>query len=193
MANTNSPKGFKPVGKVGSEAYNGGLSPLPLASGYNTAIYAGDAVTRISTGYINKAGAGDTIIGIAAGVEWVGSDGVPRKQNYWPASTATLGSQDATIYVQADPMLEVEARFTNATTVPTTALIGEVFNLVDAGGSAATGISGEGIDISATGSTSAKTFRFVRFAPRADNDTASAYSVGVFQIALHQNNSLTGV
>lgn len=192
MSNTNSPRGFKPIGKVGGATYNGAVTPYRIASAYNTAIYAGDAVKLLSTGYINKAAAGDQIRGIVVGFEWTGSDGIPRKQNYWPASTATLASQDAIAYVIDDPEVEFEAVFTNSTSTPAVADIGALFDLYDAGGSASTGISGEGIDYT-TLATTTKVFRFQRFVPRADNDTASAYSRGVFVAALHDYRVNTGI
>lgn len=193
MANENTPRGFKPVRQQGSNAaWNGALTPYRIASGYATAIYTGDVVKLVTAGVIQKASAGDQMRGVFMGAKWVGTDGVPRFSPYWPASTAVLASGYAEALVVDDPNVIFEAVFTNSTSVPAVADIGATFDLYDAGGSAATGLSGEGIDFT-TLATTAKQFRFMDFVQRPDNDQAAAYSRGLFAPDLHDFRVNTGI
>ena len=52
MANKDAPFGLRPVGELGSDVNNGGTSKYLIASGYGTAIYKGDAVVMLATGYV---------------------------------------------------------------------------------------------------------------------------------------------
>lgn len=192
MPNENTPRGFKPMRMQGGAVWNGAQTPYRLASGYGTAIYAGDVVKLVTAGTIQKAAAGEQMRGVVLGFQWVGADGVPVYSQYWPASTATLGSNPATAFVVDDPNVLFEAVFTNSTSVPAVADIGAIFDLFDAGGSAATGISGEGIDYT-TLATTAKQWRFMDFVARPDNDVAAAYSRGIFAPDLHDFRVNTGI
>jgi hypothetical protein len=76
--------------------------------------------------------------------------------------------------------------------VPATADIGANFNLYDSGGSAASGLSGEGVDYS-TLTTATAQFNLIEYVQRADNDTTSAYSRGQFIPKSHDFNVTTGI
>ena len=192
MSNTNTPRGFKPLRYVDNRPFSGGFNTYRIASGYATNIFAGDVVKLLTTGYINKASAGDQMRGVALGFRWTASNGVPQWSAYWPASTVTFNSLDAVIEVIDDPKVIFEAVFTNSTSVPATADIGANFNLIDNGGSTATGLSGEGIDYT-TLTTSAAQFNLIEYVTRIDNDTTSAYSRGQFLPKLHDFNVTTGI
>lgn len=192
MANENTPRGFKPMRMQGGAVWNGSLTPYRLASAYGTAIYTGDVVKLVTAGTIQKAAAAEQMRGVVMGFQWVGADGIPVYSQYWPAGTVTLGSNPATALVVDDPDVLFEAVFTNSSSVPSIAAIGANFDLYDAGGSAATGISGEGIDFT-TLTTSAAQFRFMDFVARPDNDVAAAYSRGIFAPALHDFRVNTGI
>jgi hypothetical protein len=192
MANTNSPNGFKPLGSVYGAPYSGALSTYKLPSGYGTAVYPGDVVKFLTTGYVAKAAAGDQFRGIAVGFSWIGTDGRPNTLRYWPASTVTFGAADVSVQVIDDPNVLFEAQFGNSTSVPAFADQGATFNLFDAGGNTSFATSGEGVDYT-TLNTTALQFRFVRFVPKVDNDTTSAYSRGIFAPALHDYRVNTGI
>ena len=192
MPNINAPRGFKAERYVDGRPFNGSLNPYRLSSGYATSLFVGDAVKLLTTGYLAKAAPGDQFRGIIAGINWVQANGVPGAQRYWPAGTVTLSGMDAEVLVADDPGLLFEAVFTNSASVPTVADIGATFNLFDAGGNVANGLSGQGIDYS-TGGTSAQQFRFYSFVKRQDNDIASAFSRGLFAPALHDLRVNTGV
>lgn len=192
MPNVNTPRGFKPTRMQSGAPWNGSLTSYRLANAYATAIYTGDVVKFVTSGVVQKASPGDQMRGVAMGFQWVGTDGVPRYSPYWPASTAVLGSGYANVLVVDDPNVVFEANFTNSASVPAIADMGANFDLYDAGGSAASGLSGEGIDFT-TLATTAKQFRFMDFVQRADNDTAAAYSRGIFAPALHDFRVNTGI
>lgn len=192
MPNENTPRGFKPARMVSGEPFNGSMNPYRLASGYGTSIFAGDMVKLVTAGTVEKAGVGEQFRGILMGVQWVGTDGVTRYSPYWPASTVTQGALPATALVVDDPDVLFEAVFTNSTSAPTIAAIGSTFDAFDAGGSTANGLSGMGVDFT-TLATSAKPWRFVDFVARPDNDTAAAYSRGLFAPALHDYRVNTGI
>lgn len=137
MANTNTPFGFKQVKGTGS---------LPtfeqnvryIASTNNTAIFFGDAVSPLSTGYIAQATASTVRMeGIFAGCKYTS---VSQKRtvwsNYWPGSDA---NGDVEAYIIDDPNAQFQVQ---ATSGPITfASIGEYAQLTVGTGNTATGIS----------------------------------------------------
>ena len=175
MANTNTPRGFVPVRAVTGQPYDGALSTYRILPAYATAIYQGDVVKFLTTGYINKAAANDQMRGVFIGCQYVQADGTVKSLNYYPGSVTTLGSQPVNAFVVDDPNMMFEAQFTNSTSVPAIADLGASFQNYDAGGSTFTGLSGMGLDYS-TLNTTLQQWRVVDFVPRGDNDLTSAYS-----------------
>ena len=101
MANKDAPFGFRPVGELGSEIQNGGTSKYLIASGSSNAIYKGDVVYIIGTGYIDVSGATTTAnVGIFNGCFY--NDPTTQKptwKNYYPGSiTPTVGNIEAFVY-----------------------------------------------------------------------------------------------
>lgn len=101
MANTNTPFGFKQYRGTGSvPTYE--QTVRKIASNNATAIFSGDAVIPLNTGYIAQATASTVqLAGIFVGCEYV-SVSQKRKVwgNYWPGSDA---NGDVTAYVIDDP------------------------------------------------------------------------------------------
>jgi hypothetical protein len=192
MANSNTPRGFKPAVDNDFRPFNGGTRWYQLPSNFATAIYAGDVVKFLTTGYLAKAVAGDQMRGVVAGFRWTAATGIPVVGVYLPANTVTLNGADIQVQVYDDPNMVFEAVFTNSTSVPAFADKGATFNLIDTGGSAASGLSGEGIDYT-TLNTTAQQFRFMDFVQRPDNDVTSANSRGLFAPALHDFRVNTGI
>jgi hypothetical protein len=190
--NTNVPRGFKPVRQRGGQYWNGSLTPYRVASAYNTSIFTGDVVKLVTAGTIEKAAVTEQMRGVAMGFQWVGLDGVPRYSPFWPANTVTLGSVPATVMVVDDPDVMFEAVFTNSVTAPPVTAIGSNFDAFDAGGSTASGLSGQGIDFT-TLATSAKPWRFEDYVQRPDNIIGAAYVRGIFSPQLHDYRVNTGI
>ena len=108
MANLDNPSGFTPVRhQSGGQIHANGY---PLASGYATAIYRGDAVVltsgKLAIGAANSAG----LLGIFDGCQYTASDGSIVYSPNWVASTATSGSADAVAFVYDDPNIIYRAQ-----------------------------------------------------------------------------------
>ena len=69
MANQDSAFGLKPVGKVGQNADNGGMSEYQIADNEASSIFQGDPVIpqASNTGFIDVAAAGNTLLGVFLG------------------------------------------------------------------------------------------------------------------------------
>lgn len=150
MANTDSPLGFKPTrhafgGLIRSNAYK-------VDGGYATAMYTGDAVI-LSSGYVNIAAQDSaTLLGIFAGCSYRDSTGKTVFSPYWPASQATLGDEDAVVYVWDDPGIIFRAQTDTGTAYVDATHKGGVYDIeLDHAGSAYTGMSGMEIDLNDTG------------------------------------------
>jgi hypothetical protein len=188
MANTNAPFGFRQYRGLGS-APTYEQSVRKIKSDYSTAIYFGDPVANINSGYLARAAAGTAqISGIFAGCKYLSTS---QKRtvwsNYYPGSDAAA---DVEAYVIDDP---------NAQFVVQAA--GTAIGLADMGlnvqfalgtGNAATGISGAYVESPAV--TATLPFRLVGFVqdpPGANGtDIASAYNhvIVAFNNVTSRNN-----
>lgn len=182
MSNTNAPFGFRQYRGLGS-APTYEQSVRKIASGDSTAIYFGDPVSNVNTGYITRSTAGTAqIAGIFAGCKYLSTS---QKRtvwsNYWPGADA---NGDVEAYVIDDPNAQfvVQAGGT-AITLADMGLYVQ-FNLGT--GNANTGISGAYVESPAV--TATLPFRitgFITEPPGANGtDIASAYN----QIIVGFNN-----
>ena len=117
MANQDAAFGFRQVGGLGSRPTSNGTSKYVIASGYTSAIYAGDIVemgagtdesgAAIAAGYIGQAAATSSTrnLGIFNGCFY--DDPTTRKptfNNYWPGDiNVTNPAAGATAFVYDDP------------------------------------------------------------------------------------------
>ena len=117
MANQDAAFGFRQVGGLGSRPTSNGTSKYVIASGYTSAIYAGDIVemgagtdesgAAIAAGYIGQAAATSSTrnLGIFNGCFY--DDPTTRKptfNNYWPGDIdVTNPAAGATAFVYDDP------------------------------------------------------------------------------------------
>lgn len=194
MPNSNFPRGFMPIRETGGSPYSGGMTWYKMLASYATAVFTGDVVKLLTTGYINLAAAGDQMRGVAAGFRYVDAFGQPKFSAYWPGSGALSGSE-VDIAVIDDPNVLFIGRFTNSASNPVRADVGANFNLFAGAGTPATGQSTMGVDYT-TLTTSAAQWRFLEFLQRPDNDilaASSAYCLGVFAPALHDFRVNTGI
>lgn len=176
MANTNTPFGFRPYRGTGS-APTFALSTRQIASTNTTAIFKGDAVIPLTTGYIAQATASTVRMeGIFWGCKYVS---VSQKRtvwsDYWPGADAVAGSVEA--YVIDDPNMQFEVQAGG--TAIGLANIGEYIQLNVGTGSTATGQSGMYVESPAT--TVTLPFRIVGLveSPPGSNgtDASSAYNL----------------
>lgn len=187
MANTNAPNGFTAVGHLSG----GDIRPSEraIASGSSTAIYNGDLVKLLTTGYIDVAAAGDTgIIGVFQGVQFTDTDGTPRFEKHWPAAQATLGSADAKAFVFTDPHIIYEAQGTTGTSL-TQAMIGANADITATTGNTTTKRSKHSVDLSTVTASTAQ-IRILSLAPGSElGDAARVRCI----INEHQLRSTSGI
>jgi hypothetical protein len=186
MANTNKAFGFRPVGRVGSTVANQGNTAYSITSNYGTAIYQGDCVT-LSGGYVNVATSGP-LLGVFIGCQY--TDPTTKKttfKNFYPGSIA---ASDIVAFVVDDPSSTfiVQCSGTAAVTAPgRNAVI-----VTSTGGSTITGISGQQVDVPATGNaTYAWKVIGVYDAP-GNNDLTSSYAELIVKPNNHLYNAGTG-
>ena len=131
MANKDAAFGLKPIGKVGQNRDNGGLSEYSIAASA-TAIYFQDPVEMLATGTIGVAAAGDVLIGSLNGVFFTNAtSSKPTFANHLDASnTAT----DIVGFISDDPYERFEVQSNNAGASAQTD-IGNVANIAYAAGS----------------------------------------------------------
>jgi hypothetical protein len=102
MANTNAPFGFQLAGFLDGRSGSLGQQTRLIANGDTNAVYSGDPVTSLSTGYVTRSTAGTTqISGIFIGCTYLNTAlGRTVWSPSWPGSGAT---GDVTAYVVTDP------------------------------------------------------------------------------------------
>jgi hypothetical protein len=197
MANTFAPFGFQQYSGTGSAPTYEQVSLL-ISSGYSTAIYNGDAVIALNTGYINVAGNQNTTVlaGVFIGCKYTS---VSQKRtvwsNYWPGSDA---NGDVTAYVVNDPNAQFKAQVNGGPI--TAAKVGQlVTNDTTQAGNSSTGISGMAIYATPT-NTSTYPFRLtavITNPPGANGtDITSANNlvvVGFNNVITRNNSAVTGI
>ncbi len=159
---------------------------MKIASNNTTAIFSGDAVIPLTTGYIGQATAFTVAMaGIFVGCKYLSTT---QKRtvwsNYWPGTDAT---GDVTAYVVNDPNAQfvVQAGGTNVGF----AKIGEYIQLNVGTGSTATGMSG--MYVESPGTTVTLPFRVVDMVadPPGTNGTVITGTYNYVIVAF--NNALT--
>ena len=124
MANQDAAFGLKPIGKVGQNRDNGGLSEYDIAASA-TAIYFNDPVKMKADGTIEVAGAGGAILGSLGGVFFTDANtSKPTFANHLKASnTAT----DIKGFISDDPYERFEIQTNNTGASANT----DIFNVAD--------------------------------------------------------------
>lgn len=192
MANTNAPFGFRQYQGTGSAPTYEQVA-MTIASNDTTAIYFGDPVVPLNTGYITQASSNSVqIAGIFVGCKYLSTS---QKRtvwsNYWPGSDNN-GTVEA--YVVNDP----NAKFL-AQTDSTGAAQGDVnanVGFAIGTGNTATGISGAYVDISTVNTTNTLPFRIISLVtnPPGSAGTASgAYNWVVVAFNNVSTKQLTSV
>lgn len=177
MANTNTPYGFRQIKGTGSVP-TFEQSVRKIASNNSTAIFFGDAVIPLTTGYIARATAGTVRVeGIFTGCKYLSTS---QKRtvwsNFWPGADA---NGDVEAYIIDDPNAQFDVQASGASPIGF-ANIGEYVNIAVGTGNTATGISGMTVDQGTLNTTVTLPFRIVGLVenpPGANGtDTASAYN-----------------
>lgn len=199
MANTNAPFGFRQYSGTGSAPTYEQVSML-IASSDTTAIYFGDPVVPLNTGYIAKgdpSGAPTVqVAGIFVGCKYTS---VSQKRtvwsNYWPGSD---NNGDVTAYVVNDPNAKFLVQVGGSSSVGATQTdVNANVQFAYGTGNANTGISGAYIDISVSPTTTATLpFRIVDLVtqpPGGPGTASGAYNYVIVAFNNVSTKQLTSV
>ena len=111
MANKDAAFGLKPIGKVGQNGDNNGLSEYDIAASAS-AIYFQDPVEILSTGTIGVAAATDALLGSLNGVFF--TDATTSKPTFANHLNASNTASDIKGFVTDDPYQRYEVQSNNA-------------------------------------------------------------------------------
>ena len=180
--NQDAPFGLKPIGKVGQNRDNQGLSEYDIAASA-TAIYFQDPVKMLNTGTIGVAAAGDALLGSITGVFFTdASTSKPTFANHLDASNAAT---DIKGFVTDDPYERFEIQTNNSGASATT----DIFNVADivyAAGSSPDYVSQVELNDSTLANGSSATLQILGLSKDPDNsDVGSANVNWVVRINEH--------
>ena len=131
MANKDAAFGLKPIGKVGQNGDNNGLSEYSIAASA-TAIYFQDPVAMAATGTITVAAAGGVLLGSLNGVFF--TDAATSKPTFANHLNASNTATDIKGFVTDDPYQRYEVQ-SNNTGASAQTDIGNVANIEYTAGS----------------------------------------------------------
>ena len=194
--------GLRFVGSIGSSGL--GTPPmqaLPVASGQTLALFVGDALFHVSDGtvYPQTAGDANAISHVMVSVKnFLGSDSIPRKNNFLPAATSYTGTVDLSNPLASvvlcipteDCLFEVDVPTGAASKTAAQALVGQTVNIVATAGNTSNGMSGHTTDtvanFKAPGDSTHGQLLLISI-PQYDltgraNDVTQAYWKGVFRV-----------
>ena len=183
MANKDAAFGLRPIGKVGQNRDNQGLSEYDIAASAS-AIYQNDPVEMAATGTITVAAATDTLLGSLNGVFFTDANtGKPTYANHLNASnTAT----DIVGFVSDDPYERFEVQSDGATAA---ADVGMNADIVYAAGSSPDYVSGVELDHSDLKTATAQ-LRVLAISNDIENNEAGSANVNL--VVMINENFLKG-
>ena len=187
MANKDAAFGLRPIGKVGQNRDNQGLSEYDIAASAS-AIYFNDPVEILSTGTIGVAAASDALLGSLGGVFFTdASTSKPTFANHLDASnTAT----DIKGFVSDDPYERFEIQADGATAA---ADVGLNADIVYAAGSSPDYVSKVELQTSDQKTGTAQ-LRIIGISKDIENNEAGSANVNLVTIINeHQLKGTTGV
>jgi hypothetical protein len=162
MANLDAAFGLKPIGKVGQNRDNGGLSEYDIAASAS-AIYFNDPVEMLATGTIGVAAAGDVLLGSLNGVFF--TDASSSKPTYANHLDASNTASDIVGFVSDDPYERFEIQSAGT---PAQTNIGNNADIVYAAGSSPNYVSG--VEISGTMAAGTAQLKIIGVSKDPDNN-----------------------
>ena len=187
MANKDSAFGLKPIGKVGQNRDNQGLSEYSIAASA-TAIYFQDPVELAATGTITVAAARDALLGSLNGVFF--TDASSSKPTYANHLNASNTATDIVGFVSDDPYERFEIQADGATAA---ADVGLNADIVYAAGSSPDYVSQVELQTSDQKTGTAQ-LRIIGISKDPDNNTAGSANVNLVTIINeHQLKGTTGI
>ena len=189
----NAPYGFEPINRIDGMPYAGATRLIPIASTYNTAIYAGDLVKIVAAGTIEKF-TGTTTgspVGVFMGVQYVNSLDQFTPAQYYPGTSVT----EAYAIVVDDPMAAFKVAVTNVSSVMSSAAqaaVGSNMSVLAGTGDAITGNSGASVLAGSEAGTAGLVVRVIDTVDETKT-AADTFVEIIVKINLHQYNNTTGV
>jgi len=188
-----APYGFQAINRVDGTPYAGQTRLIPIASTYNTAIYAGDLVKIVTAGTIEKF-TGTTTgspSGVFVGVQYVNSLDQFTPAQYYPGTSVT----EAFAIVVDDPMAAFKVAVTDVSSVMSSAAqaaVGSNMSVLAGTGDANTGNSGASVLAGSEATTAGLVVRVIDTVDETKT-AADTFVEVVVKINLHQYNNTTGV
>lgn len=188
-----APYGFQAINRVDGTPYAGQTRLIPIASTYNTAIYAGDLVKIVAAGTIEKF-TGTTTgspSGVFVGVQYVNSLSQFTPAQYYPGTSVT----EAFAIVVDDPMAAFKVAVTNGSSVMSSAAraaVGSNMSVLAGTGDANTGNSGASVLAGSEATTAGLVVRVIDTVDETST-AADTFVEIIVKINLHQYNNTTGV
>ena len=189
MANKDAAFGLRPIGKVGQNRDNGGLSEYSIAANDTSTIYFNDPVKATAAGTIDVAGAGGDLLGSLNGVFY--TDPTTKKPT-WANHYSQVNATDIVAFVSDDPYERFEIQ-SNGTNAITQASVFFNYDIAYTAGDSANYVSKVELN-EASGVSTAAQLRLLGFSKDPDNsDIGSANVNMVVSINEHFLKGTTGV
>ena len=188
-----APYGFQAINRVDGTPYAGQTRLVPIASTYNTAIFAGDLVKIVAAGTIEKF-TGTTTgspSGVFVGVQYVNSLSQFTPAQYYPGTSVT----DAYAIVVDDPLAAFKVAVTAANSTMSSAAraaVGANMSVLVGTGDTATGNSGASVLAGSEATTAGLVVRVIDTVDETKT-AADTFVELIVKINLHQYNNTTGV
>ncbi len=191
MANVSEKFGLRPYRKLDGTPLVGAQNRYTIASNYGTAIYQGDLVEPLTTGNIQKHGAGtsDAVVGVFNGCFYTDpTTQKPTFSNFYPGS---IVASDITAFIVDDPdavfLIDADEAFTRAD-------LYKNYSVTNTTGVTQTGISKAQLDVSASGTAQTFVIQAIDISQDPDNsDTGNANANILVRINNHFYRSGTGI
>ena len=191
MANVSEKFGLRPYRKLDGTPLVGAQNRYTIASNYGTAIYQGDLVEPLTSGNIQKHGAGtsDAVVGVFNGCFYTDpTTQKPTFSNFYPGS---IVASDITAFIVDDPdavfLIDADEAFTRAD-------LYKNYSVTNTTGVTQTGISKAQLDVSASGLTATFVIQAIDISQDPDNsDTGTSNANILVRINNHFYRSGTGI
>jgi len=181
MANKDAAFGLKPIGKVGQNRDNGGLSEYSIAASAS-AIYFQDPVEMLATGTIGVAAAGDVLLGSLNGVFF--TDATSSKPTFANHLDASNTATDIVGFISDDPYERFEVQTNNAGASAQTD-IGNVANIAYTAGSSPDYVSKVELDDADLATTDGQ-LKVIGVSKDPDNDDLASANVN-FVVTINEH------
>jgi len=189
MANKDAAFGLRPIGKVGQNRDNQGLSEYSISANDTTSIYFQDPVKATAAGTIDQGAAGGNILGSLTGVFYTDPN---TSKPTWSNHYAQVNAADIVAFVADDPYERFEIQSNNTAASAQT----DVFMNADielTAGDSANYVSKAELNDS-TLSTNSAQLRVIGVSKDIDNDELASANVNfVVMINEHDLKVTTGI